>query len=393
MDKSSPECRSFFYRCLKENTSQLSQVKEQFQKPGCWQDWYYSCLNPPVVTPLALTVALLVLAFFSAVGNIVVCIVFYLYSHLQLVKHFFVVNLSVADIIIVAVSVPLYAAYNLGFGPGNWSGTLALCHAHLVMDILCGTAGILSLAVISVERYIAVVYPLRYNGSVTPYRAAYALAAIWGYSIIVCGIILLSFIAPGKDDFRDKCLFLGRQYATFVALASFVFPLAIMMVTYSRIFVVALGQARRIDSMLPVQSLPNDVTIGQRPNRATGAVKLKRELKAAKTVTLIMGTHILCWCPLFVFILVHSYCSSCRRADSMRSMQSVLYVSLVLRYLNTLANPIVYSGINGQFRDSVMKFLFRRKISDRDLLATRDVSLSQNNNNVMGILPPPSFNL
>lgn len=391
MDKVSPECRQIFFRCSKENIS-FAERKEQFQKPGCWQDWFYMCLYPPDVAPLELTVALLILAFLSAFGNTIVCIVFYLYSQLRLVKHFFVINLSVADIIIVAFSVPLYAGYNLGIGPGNWTGNKTLCQTHLVLDILCGTASILSLAVISVERYIAVVYPLRYNGSVTSRRANYVLASIWLYSLLVCCVILFSFVAPGKDDLRNECLFIGREYATYISLASFIFPLGVMIVSYSRIFQVALGQARRIDSMLPVQSLPADEqgANSQRANRATGAGKLKRELKAATTVTIIMGTHILCWCPLFVYILVHSYCPKCRRNTS---LQTVLDVSLVLRYINTLANPIIYSGINRQFREAVMKFLFRRTVTETDPLFTRNASLSLCNNNSTRAAPSPSLKL
>ena len=382
MDKLSAECKTFFFRCLREsnNTPNL-QVDDARRNPGCWQDWYYTCLNPPAVVPLGLIVALLVLAYFSALGNSIACIVFGLYNQLRLVKHFFVINLSVADIIIVTISVPLYAAFNLGIGPGNWTGNKTLCQSHLVLDIMCGTASILSLAVISVERYVAVVYPLHYNGSVTPSRAKYALGGIWAYSVLVSSIILLSFVAPGEDNLRDRCLFIGREYATFISLASFILPLGVMVAAYSIIFMVALGQARRIDSMSPGQVLPEEgAESTQRRSRATqsGSTKLKRELKAAKTVTIIMGTHILCWCPLFVFLLVHSYCPSCRNSSS---MEIVLYVSLVLRYLNTLANPVIYSGINRQFREAVLKFLCRKSVTERDLLATRNVSLSQCNNN------------
>ena len=82
---------------------------------------------------------------------------------------------------------------------------------------------------------------------------------------------------------------------TFITIATFVNPVCVMTFVYWNIFIVARSHARKIDS----QSTQCDPEGSGHTKR-----RLKRELKGGKTLTIIMGTHFLCWCPLFVFYLV-----------------------------------------------------------------------------------------
>ena len=82
---------------------------------------------------------------------------------------------------------------------------------------------------------------------------------------------------------------------TFITIATFVNPVCVITFVYWNIFIVARSHARKIDS----QSTQCDPEGSGHTKR-----RLKRELKGGKTLTIIMGTHFLCWCPLFVFYLV-----------------------------------------------------------------------------------------
>ena len=81
----------------------------------------------------------------------------------------------------------------------------------------------------------------------------------------------------------------------FITIATFVNPVCVMAFVYWNIFIVARSHARKIDC----QSTQCDPDGSEHTKR-----RLKRELKGGKTLTIIMGTHFLCWCPLFVFYLV-----------------------------------------------------------------------------------------
>ena len=133
------------------------------------------------------------------------------------------INLAVADILIAAVLVPLLVAALLA------TESIALCRWQIVLDIACGTASILCLAFISLERYVAVKYSLHYHSIVTQRKAIFCMAFVWIYSIIVSCAAFLSLL---KDSDNDSCLFFGREYVSFITVASFVAPVGVMAISY-----------------------------------------------------------------------------------------------------------------------------------------------------------------
>lgn len=354
---SSPECQAAYNKC--EEYDLENNITEPDFDRGCWKHFLDLCLPTEAPTQasecsratLALVIPLIVVAVLSIATNSLVCIVFTLYRQLRLIRHYFVINLAVADILIAAILIPLFVAAQLT------TNNIVLYRCQLVLDIACGTASILCLAMISLERYVAVKYSLHYYAIVTQRKAILCLAFIWVYSFVVSCAAFLSLLKKPEDGEEVSCLFVGREYVTFITLASFVAPVGVMVFAYWNIFLVARTHARRIDS----QSTPNDPT-GSGSSKRT----MKRELKGAKTLTVIMGTHFICWCPLFVFFLVYTYCPSCRG----KTMHVVNYVILFLRYCNSFANPLIYSGINKQFRAGIKRFLLRRDDSIEEMQTT-----------------------
>ena len=354
-DDSSITCQKAYNDCMRHDIE--NNITDPDFDHGCWKSFLDLCLatkRPTQVgsnkAALAFEISLIVIAVLSIGTNSLVCIVFCLYRQLRLVRHYFVINLAVADILIAAVLIPLFVATQLTTG----SIRIALCHWQIVLDIACGTASILCLAFISLERYVAVKYSLQYHSIVTERKAIFCMAFIWIYSIIVSCAAFLSLL-KGSDN--ESCLFFGREYATFITVASFVAPVGVMAISYWNIFLVACAHARRIDS-LSMQ--------GYSEGSGQSKRRMRRELKGAKTLTIIMGTHFFCWCPLFVFLLVYTYCPTCR-GDTIRVMN---YVIFFLRHFNSFSNPVIYCGINKQFRAAIKRFVLHRSESIEELQTT-----------------------
>ena len=350
---SSITCQTAYNNCMRHD------IKNNITDPdfdhGCWKSFLDLCLatEPPTQvdsnkTALAFEIPLILIAALSIGTNSLVCVVFCLYRQLRLIRHYFVINLAVADILIATILIPLLIAAQLT------TDNIALCRCQIVLDIVCGTASLLCLAFISLERYVAVKYSLHYHSIVTQRKAMYCMAFIWLYSIIVSCAAFLSLL---KDSDTESCLFVGREYVTFITVASFVAPVGVMVISYWNIFLVALTHARRIDS-LSMQGYSE----GSGPSKR----RMKCELKGAKTLTIIMGTHFVCWCPLFVFFLVYTYCPTCR-GDTMRVAN---YVILFLRHFNSFSNPLIYCGINKQFRAAIKRFVLHRGESIEELQIT-----------------------
>ncbi|EDO32643.1 predicted protein [Nematostella vectensis] len=342
LDQLSPLCQYYYNNCSNETVLNVRNPSQ------CWRDWFSMCAVQAPKTPpntAILVGIIIVIAFFSLIGNSIVCIVFCLYDQLRLVKHFFVVNLAVVDNILVTVSIPLFVAFLLGGGQNS-----SLCRAQIVIDILCGTASIMTLAAIALERFVAVEEPLLYTTKVTAQRATVVLAFTWIYSIIVSFVPFFSLLSNP----RMQCLFFGGEFVIFITVTSFVAPVGVMIFAYWRIFKIAHRHATRIMAMIPRSQNNNTSEENESRHRH---VKMSRELRGAKTLTIIMCTHIICWSPLFLFYLVDAYYPGRNRKVSLVAN----YIILVLRYCNTLANPIIYSGINRQFRAAILKFVLRKE--------------------------------
>ncbi|XP_068709160.1 alpha-1A adrenergic receptor-like [Montipora foliosa] len=354
MRENSNECRAFYNKC--ETYDLANNITEPDFDRGCWKDFLDLCLPAAAMScprsSLALVIPLMIVAVLSVATNSLVCIVFAMYRQLRLIRHYFVINLAVADILIAAILIPLFVAAQLT------DDNILLSHCQLVLDIACGTASILCLAAISLERYVAVKYSLRYHSIVTQRKAVFCMVFIWAYSFVVSCASLLSLVNKAKEGEDKLCLFAGSEYLTFVTLASFVLPLGVMVFAYWNIFQVARIHARRINSLQSTSSDPSGSTHSKRG--------ITRELKGVKTLTIIMGTHFVCWCPLFVFFLVYTYCPSCRG----HTMNVVNYIILLLRHCNSFANPLIYSGVNKQFRAGIKRFLFRREDSIGEMQIT-----------------------
>lgn len=78
----------------------------------------------------------------------------------------------------------------------HWVFGRIFCDIWAAVDVLCCTASIMSLCVISIDRYVGVRYPLQYPSIVTEKRALLAMLAVWILSIVISIGPLLGWKQP-----------------------------------------------------------------------------------------------------------------------------------------------------------------------------------------------------
>ena len=105
--------------------------------------------------------------------------------HPKRLSNLFIVNLCVADVLFAAISMPVWVIFKLYATTASSILSDTFVELWSRIDILCGTAAILSLASISLDRYLAITRPMTYIRSMTSLRAKLLIGTIWLYSTVV----------------------------------------------------------------------------------------------------------------------------------------------------------------------------------------------------------------
>lgn len=306
-------------------------------------------------------------------GNCMVCAAIFSYRRLRTVTNYFIVSLAVSDLLVAGLSMPFRIHHTLH--EMCWDLGIGVCQFWIFVDLLCSCASICNLSVVSVDRFLALSHPLTYPSIMTKKRSLVVILLVWLYSVIIAA---LSFTGPWdpKGGMQDKpaCLKHDKYYYTFAIIVSFFLPMVILVINYSLVFRVAFVQARKL-RILSCTALEtnesSDITnhngAGRQSVVSIGRIERRRrksiirELKATKTLAIVVGTFILCWLPFFIIMFTVQFCPTCYQQvlspDAQLGIGTVFVY--VLPLLNSAVNPIIYSSFNTDFRRAFRDMLVR----------------------------------
>ncbi|GAB1607809.1 octopamine receptor Oamb-like [Argonauta hians] len=116
-------------------------------------------------------------------GNILVIVTVAKYKKLRSVTNLFIVSLAFADLFLGIAILPFAIMFEL---LRWWIFGNAWCSMWLAIDVWLSTASILNLMAISLDRYIAVMHPIRYPTLMSRKRAKILIAVVWIVAFVVC---------------------------------------------------------------------------------------------------------------------------------------------------------------------------------------------------------------
>ncbi|XP_071193420.1 glucose-dependent insulinotropic receptor-like [Salvelinus alpinus] len=251
----------------------------------------------------------------------------------------FVLNLALADILvglaITGIVTDVFQNYNtVNNGTIPITQPLLLMHStqktkcllRMAFIISPSTASILSMFLISLDRYVAIKLPLRYSQLTGRWTVTGALVALWMVSLTFGFLPGMAWqLQQGDFESSSLCTFFSviRPKGIIVVFCAVFFPvLSVFTYFYLDILKIACGHQRQIrqaGSRLPQRS------------RYWGHVK------ALRTVALLVGCFTLCWCPFFVVCAVQILCEAC---ELYKVLENDLWL---LGLSNSLINPLVYA--------------------------------------------------
>ncbi|XP_053244674.1 D(1) dopamine receptor-like [Podarcis raffonei] len=298
----------------------------------------------------------------TLLGNALVCMAIVRFRHLRAkVTNWFVLSLASSDLCVALLVMP-WQAVTEAVG-GVWLFGTRFCDTWVAADIMCSTASILHLCIISLDRYWAIASPFRYERRMTRGLASAMIALAWTLSV------LISFIPVqlhwhrveeqgGTDPQLPRCdARLNPTYAITSSLVSFYIPVSIMIGTYARIYRIAQAQIRRISSLEKAGGL--GFAQGKEPASSLRS-SLCKETKVLQTLSIIVGVFVCCWLPFFVLNCLLPFCeprpSSGVSGQALCVSQTTFRVFMWLGWANSSVNPVIYA-FNMDFRKAFSSLL------------------------------------
>ncbi|KAH9363160.1 hypothetical protein HPB48_011872 [Haemaphysalis longicornis] len=290
---------------------------------GSWPDWGNNASEPAGLATGALLKGGLLLAIIllAISGNLMVLLAVLLNANLRTATNCLIVNLALADLLLGASVLPFSAA--LEVLDKQWFFGPIFCHVWAATDVLCCTASINSLCVISVDRYIGVTRPLTYSSVVTHRRAVVACVFVWLLSAVISVGPLLGWREPPPPDPFVCEVTKQTGYVVFSVSFSFYVPTLVILVLYHRIYRAAVRQTKFLRTgVKTIKGEPGQLTlrvhapaVDDDVHRVAGLqgrlAKFKRQKKAAKTLGIVVGVFIICWFPFFFLLPLGTLCQEC----------------------------------------------------------------------------------
>ena len=352
-------------------------------------------------SPPAMSVAKVIVGVTGIVGNMLVVIVFIKYQELfRHVKTTLIINQSMIDgFASVVLIVATFVTTDL------YTGEL-YCKLWASQILLWGLmmSSTYNLMAISIERFLAVAYPMWHRVTVTNTKTNVVAVLIWMIGVP----FIASFVVPSTTLVQGKCLvscgWPSRAAARAVGFTQMFFnlvmPICVHLFCYTRMLLTlrkrmtivhpeyyfgsnaSRGKTRAITGTLTTtcvttiniggaSRIPHDSTSTSRqtlstklfvpaypvsgvPDRQKGLLETqieKAKMNAIKTLTIITACYFICWIPNKLYVILYML-------GQISTFGDIFHATVILVFTNCCINPIIFIGTSHAFR-SGLAMLFR----------------------------------
>ena len=219
-------------------------------------------LNQPLSIKIFRITVISIILLISIVGNTTMMAIVYKRKDLKNTVNFFIVNMAVSDLIFTVVHIPFAlkseVTSSFAWVAGGMIG-LVLCKLNFFCQHVSLTVSVQSLIWIAVDRFMAVVFPMKINFISSRVRV-FGAASTWIVAIAVnskdlFAVILVDYTGViWCTEATDELLYIVWTWINIVGLVFF--PLIIMTILYSAIGVtlyrrrkvqISLGRVNQMD--------------------------------------------------------------------------------------------------------------------------------------------------
>ncbi|KAM4695263.1 type-1 angiotensin II receptor isoform 1-T2 [Discoglossus pictus] len=293
-----------------------------------------------IVVPIVYSIIFVVGIF----GNSLVVIVIYWYMKMKTVASVFLLNLALADLCFV-ITLPLWAAFTAM--RYHWPFGRLLCKITSTAITINLYTSVFLLTCLSLDRYIAIVHPMKSRVQRTMMFARLTCIAVWLLAfvaslptVIYRDTFLLdgtnntvcAFFYPSNDSYSNKALRVGMDATK--TIVGFFIPFFIILTSYTLI-----GRTLKKSYQAPKGKARNDDIF--------------------KMIVAIVLVFFFCWIPHQVFTILNiliqmNVIDNCQINDI---VDTGMPITICIAYCNSCLNPFLYGFFGKNFRKYFLQLL------------------------------------
>ena len=310
--------------------------------------WNCSRLINPAAAKIGQTIAYNLILLSSLVGNSLIVLIVYKTPTLRKPINMLIANMAMSDLLYPIFLFPVRLA---DLHAGSWliGGTLgqALCKLHPFLSSISSLVSIQSLVLITVDRFVAVVVPLR-SPLISRKLCLFFIVATWIVAMAFHSPYLVAFKLVEYPE-RLMCerlwkeAFGGNTYPNYLLAGAIVFlytPFVVLVILYSIIMIKVKRQVH-----------PGEQSANAEEQRT------RRNRNVLKMATAIMVVFFICWIPFFSNAIIVSF--SAPDSFIFTSCSFYLYhiVTLFMAYANCAINPIICLILSSNYRQALKRLV------------------------------------
>ncbi|XP_039199097.1 C-X-C chemokine receptor type 1-like [Crotalus tigris] len=287
----------------------------------------------------------LLVCILSLLGNSLVILVVSYSKGNHSVTDVYLLNLAIADLLF-AVTLPIWAVYRAH----EWIFGIFMCKITSVLKEVNFYSGVLLLAFISFDRYLAIVYATR-AATQKRHWVKFVCIGIWLFAFLFSlPVIRFREVFTDSNSPHRVCYEnIGGNQTTkwrvvlriLPQVFGFLLPLTIMMICYG----------------ITVHRLYQ--------------MKNKQKKKAMKVILAVVLVFVICWLPYNIALLFDTLLRIgviTETCSVQESIDNALSGTEILGVAHSCINPIIYAFIGQKFRNNFLKILVSQGIISKEIL-------------------------
>lgn len=228
------------------------------------------------------------------------------------------------------------------------------CDFWTFANIWFVVASLLNLCSVSWDRYVAVTSPFNYKQHMRGKKVRILIAMVWTVSLFIGILYTMAFkFSTDRELCKASGISSGPAISFFVIV--YAIPTLFLLFVNLRVIIIARQHRRHISAqevsptwITDEESTSNSMEIKNDKRKTV----IANEIKTFKTFVIVIGTFVACYTPFFVILLLNVF----TEVD-----QHLPYVTVILFYVKSGLNPMIYGVSSKDLRVAAANSLKRRK--------------------------------